>query len=153
MFSHLKLCLATAKHNLKWLKIYVFYNLGNLSPNIYQCFKIESIFSVTWSCVSLPRYTTSSDWKCMLLLTFKSQYISLFQDWRHILLWTALYQVLIKHRITTAVDLGALRVDPCYSAMQSVRIVTSIFSSRRHRRWDGGSYGFYLRFFCLFFCL
>ena len=21
-----------------------------------------------------------------------------------------------------------------------------IFSSRRHRRWDGGSYGFYLRF-------
>ena len=28
-----------------------------------------------------------------------------------------------------------------------------IFSSRRHRRWDGGSYGFRLRFFCLFFCL
>ena len=22
-----------------------------------------------------------------------------------------------------------------------------LFSSRRHRRWDGGSYGFYLRFF------
>ena len=30
----------------------------------------------------------------------------------------------------------------------------SFISSRRHRRWDGGSYGFYLRsVFYLFFCL
>ena len=26
-------------------------------------------------------------------------------------------------------------------------LVGVIVSSRRHRRWDGGSYGFYLRFF------
>ena len=36
--------------------------------------------------------------------------------------------------------------------LRSVNILVAsscdyIFSSRRHRRWDGGSYGFYLRFF------
>ena len=50
---------------------------------------VQFKFSVTWSCVSLPRHTTSSDWK---YVKFKSQYISVFQDWRHILLWTARYQ-------------------------------------------------------------
>ena len=34
--------------------------------------------------------------------------------------------------MSTAVDLSALRVDPCYSAMQSVRIVTSIFQLKFH---------------------
>ena len=46
---------------------------------------IQFKFSVTWSCVSLPRYTTSSDWKFVLFEKFKSQYISAFQDWMHIL--------------------------------------------------------------------
>ena len=60
---------------------------------------IQFKFSVTWSCVSLPRHTTSSDWKFMLFVKFRSQmaiYISVFQDWKHILLWTAGYQGLYK---------------------------------------------------------
>ena len=36
---------------------------------------------------------------------------------------------------------------------QNGQQLATIFSSRRHRRWDGGSYGFRLRFFYLFFCL
>ena len=30
---------------------------------------------------------------------------------------------------------------------QNGQQLATIFSSRRHRRWDGGSYGFRLRFF------
>ena len=39
-FSLLKLCLATAIHNFKRLKMHVIFL--NLNPNIYQCFKIEA---------------------------------------------------------------------------------------------------------------
>ena len=43
-------------------------------------------FSINWSCVSLPRHTTSSDCKFMLFLKFMSQRISMFQDSRYIYL-------------------------------------------------------------------
>ena len=43
-------------------------------------------FSATRNCVSLPRSTTSGDWKCVLFVKFKSQHLSVFQDWKHILL-------------------------------------------------------------------
>ena len=36
---------------------------------------IQFKFSVTWSCVSLPRYTTSSERKFMLFVKLKSRYI------------------------------------------------------------------------------
>ena len=39
---------------------------------------IASKFSVTWSCVSLPRYTTSSDRKCMGFVIPKTQHMSVF---------------------------------------------------------------------------
>ena len=34
---------------------------------------IQFEFSVTWSCVSLPQSTTSSDWKFVLFVEFRSQ--------------------------------------------------------------------------------
>ena len=41
IFSRLKLCLATAIHNFKWLKICV---ICEIYIPTYECFKIESIF-------------------------------------------------------------------------------------------------------------
>ena len=52
---------------------------------------IQFEFSVTWSCVSLPRYTISSDCKFMWFVKFKSQHISVFKYWRHILLSKTVY--------------------------------------------------------------
>ena len=49
----------------------------------------------TWSCVSLPRSTTSSDWKYVLYVKFKSQHISVFQDWKHISFLTTGYRELV----------------------------------------------------------
>ena len=72
---------------------------------------IQFKFSVTWSCVSLPRHTTSSDWKCVLFEKFKSQYISVFQDQRHIFsnnLLSGVIQLLIKTQ--NVVDISVLRV-------------------------------------------
>ena len=48
---------------------------------------IQFKFSVTWSCVSLPRYITSSDWKCVWFEKFKSQHVLVFQYLRYILLY------------------------------------------------------------------
>ena len=48
----------------------------------------------------------------------------------------------VRWEITTGFKLSSL-----------VFTVLGFFSSRRHRRWDGGSYEFRLHFFCLFFCL
>ena len=41
-------------------------------------------FSSTWSCVSLPQSTISSDWKFVLFVKFEFQHIAVFQDWKHI---------------------------------------------------------------------
>ena len=41
IFNHLRLCLATAIHNLKWVKITHEY-LFNLRPNIYKSWCLSS---------------------------------------------------------------------------------------------------------------
>ena len=59
IFAHLKLWFAVAKSNLKWVKSKIF-NLAH-QPFTHQIIQFE--FSPTWSCVSLTRSTTSSEWK------------------------------------------------------------------------------------------
>ena len=49
------------------------------------------LFLATWSCVSLPRSTTSSDRKCVLFVKFMFQHISVFKDWKHIFFLTTVY--------------------------------------------------------------
>ena len=84
IFTPLKLCLATAIHNFKWKSIIVRYH-GNCMSNpqlaentyfrIVGGWETESLqleFSLIWSCVSLPRSTTSSEWKLTMRYHCKS---------------------------------------------------------------------------------
>ena len=44
----------------------------------YLCIKvIQFQFSPTWSCVSLPRPTTSSGWKLLIFVLFKTNYLQI----------------------------------------------------------------------------
>ena len=63
-------------------------SISNVRPRLtLRRFK----FSVTWSCVSLPRSTTTSDWKFVWFTKLISHHISVFQDLKHILLLTTDY--------------------------------------------------------------
>ena len=97
LWQSLILIESTPQLNCWWDLLSSWFNIGLfpgvLVPNKHEALTLEhwSIqfkFSVTRSCVSLPRYTTSSDWKFMLFVKFKSQHISVFQDWKYILLLT-----------------------------------------------------------------
>ena len=59
----------------------------------FEHWPIQFKFSVDWSRVSLPRSTTSSEWKCVLFVKFKSQHkgLSVFQYWKNILFLTTGY--------------------------------------------------------------
>ena len=104
-FTRLKLCLATAIHNFKWVKtthinnylmeqtkVVTLIKRGGWkqmsSPAAYKirytirCITtfnrqvIQFEFSPTWSCVSLTRSTTSSEWK---LFRFDKMEVNSFQ--------------------------------------------------------------------------
>ena len=72
------------------LQIWVIFNHLKLWIAALEHWAIQFKFSVTKSCVSLPRYTTSSEWRCKWFVKFKFLHISVFQDWRHTLLLTTL---------------------------------------------------------------
>ena len=52
-----------------------------LSFKFLKHWPIQFKFSVTCSCVLLPRSTAWSDWKIVLFVKFKSLQISVFQNW------------------------------------------------------------------------
>ena len=65
-------------------------------------------------CVSLPRSTTSSDWKFVLFVKFKCQHISVSRLKEYLLYnyWlSGIIQFLIKHRMSTVVDISVSRVN------------------------------------------
>ena len=100
-------CHPFKKQNLQFVPMNLEITAGETGVNIATSWQtvtlaitlrapgIEFKFPVTWSCGSVPRPTTSSQWKYLAFMKFDSKFVSLFQNFRHIHLEQLVTRVLI----------------------------------------------------------